>query len=363
MDGIFGAPGPAKRMRRIVRRPMAGLGAISASAAQQYADVMKDCANAKAAKVGYSAVAPGVPGPGTCWLANTVYSDGCAGKAQVATYCAEHNIAGVAPGKVSQRVLEVATTTAGAAGAAAAQAALAASAAQYPWGTYSSSTKLLQQQANAFGAKMVADGKWGSYCRLNDDGKLGAGTCGALRAAGLATPTTCQSYATDCRGTITGGATTTTRRTTTVTQPTRTTTPEVLPVYDEESLLDKLGGATTVIMGSAIAIALGIVGFAIAKKKGLIGKKPRPNRRRRRPRRNPISLSIVDEMKHEGMRAADWSLKRGKGVSAKERGRAWLQQSARLADYHPGRDRSQLERAFKDGWDLRAKHLGYSTAA
>ena len=370
MDGIFGGPGPATRRRIVRRRGVSGLGAISDAAARQYADVMKECANAKSAKAGYSAVAPGVPGPGTCWLANTVYSDGCSGKAQVAGYCAEKGIAGVAPGKVSQRALEVATTTAGGAVQQTAQAALALSASQYPWGVVSEATRRLQQQANAFGSKMVTDGKWGSYCRLVEDGKLGSGTCGALRAAGLATPPTCQSYATDCRGTITGGATTSAGRTTTVTQPVRTTTPEVLPVLsEEESLLDKLGGATTVIMGSAIAIALGIVGFAVAKKKGLLGKpRVKPNRRRvRRNRGTGIHTTAptgrqLDDMKHDGMEAANWSLKTGKGVSTRERGKAWRQRADTLRGVRLDH-LFELERAFKAGWDRRAEHLGYQMGA
>jgi hypothetical protein len=287
MSGIFsGATNHQQHgLRRVIRRRpgFSGLGEVSDSMAAQYADVMKDCANPRAAKVGYQAVAYGKPGPQTCWLANTVYSDGCSGKSQVAAYCAARGIAGAAPSKVSQATLVAASTVAQQASANIAKTAIAASAAQYPWGSFSTATQKLQQEVNAFGAKMVAQGKWNTYCQISADGKLGSGTCGALRAAGMATPPTCQFYATDCKGTKVGkGGPVTTSKVVTVTQPTKTFETEALPILDEESWLDKIGGMTTLIMGGAIAVAVGIVGVAVAKKKGLIGKKVKSNRRRHR---------------------------------------------------------------------------------
>jgi hypothetical protein len=271
MSGIFGST-PAAR-RNGVLGGVSGLGEMSESLAAQYADAMKQCANPKLTKAGYQAVAYGPPGPQTCWLANTVYSDGCSGKSQVVQYCIDKKIAHVKPAMAPAASTTTAMmTTAQQAVANVAASIIGSAKVAYPWGSYSDATKKLQQEVNALGKKMVDTGVWQTYCHIDEDGKLGAGTCGALRAAGMATPNTCQSFATDCKGTKTGKGGTVAKPTTTavVTAP-PAALPEVLPV--DESWLDRIGGIGTLIMGGAVAAALGIVGLAVAKKKGLIGKK------------------------------------------------------------------------------------------
>lgn len=283
MSGIFGNA-PARRLG--VLGGVQGLGEMSESLAAQYADAMKQCANKKLTAAGYQAVAYGPPGPQTCWLANTVYSDGCSGKSQVVQYCIDKKIAGSKPAMAPAASTTTAMmTTAQQAVANVAASIIGSAKVAYPWGSYSDATKKLQQEANALGKKMVDTGVWQTYCHITDDGKLGAGTCGALRAAGMATPNTCQSFATDCKGTKVGkGGTVTTPTTTAVVTAPPAALPEVLPV--DESWLDRIGGIGTLIMGGAVAAALGIVGLAVAKKKGLIGKKKVKSNRRSRPRRS-----------------------------------------------------------------------------
>lgn len=58
---------------------------------------------------------------------------------------------------------------------------------QYPWLVESEETKVLQRRINS---AIVPRG----YCRLTVDGKLGARTCGGARIAGIAPPSTCQSF-------------------------------------------------------------------------------------------------------------------------------------------------------------------------
>ncbi len=392
MSGIFGGTSYARRApRKVIRRHRGhgihGLGAISDAAAAQIADVMKDCANAKAAKAGYQAVAYGKPGPQTCWLANTIYSDGCTGKSQVVQYCVDNKIAGVAPSKVSATTLAVASTVATQAQAAI-QAASVSNASQYPWGAYSAATLALQQKINAAGAAMVDKGTWTTYCRITEDGKLGAGTCGAGRAAGLTMPASCKEFATDCRGTKVGKSGAVAPTTTTYKQPVVTVTPEALPVLsEEESWLEKIGGLPTLIMGGAVAVAVGIVGFAIAKKKGLIGKKVKSNRRRSRARRNPATemvpawqlqrteptqgrpkgqalvgaalQAMKDEYRHEGMKAAEDSNRAGRGVSAKAREMAWRSVAVSIRTPSAKSRLASLKQAFEGGWNTRARALGY----
>jgi hypothetical protein len=72
----------------------------------------------------------------------------------------------------------------------------------FPWGKYSVNTVALQNEINDINAAALAAGKISSYCKLTTDGKLGAGTCGATKAAGVLAPTTCQSFGTNCAGTM-----------------------------------------------------------------------------------------------------------------------------------------------------------------
>lgn len=57
----------------------------------------------------------------------------------------------------------------------------------FPWREYGAGTLALQQQANTWLRK-------NGYSTLKEDGYLGPATCGAARAAGLAVPSTCESF-------------------------------------------------------------------------------------------------------------------------------------------------------------------------
>ena len=57
----------------------------------------------------------------------------------------------------------------------------------YPWKAYSADTLALQKSTNAAL-------KSAGLCPIGEDGKLGGGTCGALKALGKAAPSTCQSF-------------------------------------------------------------------------------------------------------------------------------------------------------------------------
>lgn len=59
--------------------------------------------------------------------------------------------------------------------------------ATYPWNTYSAKTVALQQQTNK---ELQAKG----YCPIGTDGKLGKGTCGAIKALVGYAPSTCQGF-------------------------------------------------------------------------------------------------------------------------------------------------------------------------
>lgn len=285
MSGIFGNA-PARRLG--VLGGVQGLGEMSASLAAQYADAMKQCANKRLVDAGYLAVDYGPPGPQTCWLVNTKYSDGCQGKSQVLQYCIDKKIAGSAPGMAPKGTTVTAMlTTAQEAGAKILADTIGGAKVAYPWGSVSEGTRQLQREVNAFGKKMVDTGVWQTFCQVAEDGKLGPGTCGALRAAygQNAIPNTCKEVATDCRGTKVGkGGSVTPAKTGPVVTAPPSPLPQVLP--SDESWLDRIGGIGTLIMGGAVVAALGIVGTAVAKKKGLIGKKKVKSNRRSRPRRN-----------------------------------------------------------------------------
>lgn len=75
---------------------------------------------------------------------------------------------------------------------------------KFPWGAYSLATADLQKRVNAAGEARWKQGITKGYCQLTVDGKLGGGTCGAARASGIATPSTCREFATDCKGTFVG---------------------------------------------------------------------------------------------------------------------------------------------------------------
>jgi len=66
----------------------------------------------------------------------------------------------------------------------------ATSSGSYPWGVYSADTLALQKQTN----KAL---KEAGFCPTGEDGKLGKGTCGAIKKllGQTAAPSTCQSFA------------------------------------------------------------------------------------------------------------------------------------------------------------------------
>lgn len=74
----------------------------------------------------------------------------------------------------------------------------------FPWMQYSAATAELQRRINDAGAARVAAGLDPAYCKVKPDGKLGPSTCGAARASGVPTPSTCQSFATTCGGELVG---------------------------------------------------------------------------------------------------------------------------------------------------------------
>ena len=60
-------------------------------------------------------------------------------------------------------------------------------ASDYPWKAYSDKTKTLQQETNL---RLISKQR----CPIAVDGKLGAGTCGAIKFVGGSPPSSCQSF-------------------------------------------------------------------------------------------------------------------------------------------------------------------------
>lgn len=79
-----------------------------------------------------------------------------------------------------------------------------ADASKYPWMVKAAATLELQKRINAAGLDRWKKGLTNGYCKIVEDGKLAAGTCGTGRANGIPMPTSCKEYATDCRGTFVG---------------------------------------------------------------------------------------------------------------------------------------------------------------
>lgn len=68
-----------------------------------------------------------------------------------------------------------------------------------------------------------------------------------------------------------------------------------------------------------------------------------------------------DDYKHEGMEAADDSIKAGHGASAKARDAAWSRRKKSIrSSLMTPRTTQLLEQSWKQGWDLRAKSAGYA---
>lgn len=108
---------------------------------------------------------------------------------------------------------------------------------QYPWGQPSPATAALQKQLNAL---LRPKG----LCPVSEDGKLGAGTCGAAKTFGMA-PSTCQSFA-----------------------PVRScgvATPPALPNSTQPT--QAIRGRSALYVAGGI-LAVGVVAFFVTRKKG-----------------------------------------------------------------------------------------------
>jgi hypothetical protein len=113
-------------------------------------------------------------------------------------------------------------------------------------------TLQLQQSLNMVSLKPMG------YTPLVEDGVLGAKTCGALKQFMPASvPSECSSKGFTAPTKAGSGTVSVAKATTAATAPIQTT---------QMSLLS----STKWIIGSSIALALGLVGFAVAKKKGWI---------------------------------------------------------------------------------------------
>jgi len=130
-------------------------------------------------------------------------------------------------------------------------------ASSYPWGTYSSNTALMQRTLNNFLASKGA-------ATVGADGKLGPGTCGALKWAldnggsGFSVPGTCKSFSYDPHLAPPPPP---------PPPPAPTPTPVTNPVLAPTK--PKMTTASMLMVGGGIA-AVGVIGYAIAKKKGWI---------------------------------------------------------------------------------------------
>jgi len=131
----------------------------------------------------------------------------------------------------------------------------------YPWHSYSAYTLALQKKINAeFEAK-------GSVCRVDEDGKLGALTCGAARVTGFAAPRSCKEYATSCPQVEAQIAEQENREPeppAVVQAP-----PPAPPPVVAEPEPQKLSTASMLAAGGALA-AVVVIGYAYAKKKGWV---------------------------------------------------------------------------------------------
>lgn len=119
----------------------------------------------------------------------------------------------------------------------------------YPWKAFSEKTKALQQETNL---RLVAKQR----CPVVIDGKLGPGTCGAVKYVGATPPSTCQSF-TDPAPLSANCA-----------QPATTTPVVSTPVTQNPLLESGMSSSTKRALGFALggALAIGAVMFLRKKK-------------------------------------------------------------------------------------------------
>lgn len=279
---------------------LTGLGA-TASDVTAKADAMKRCANPKLEQAGLAPVGMGPPAGGTCSLAYSMHSSGCPFRGEIQRYCKAKGITatGLRPAvtkthqDIQDRFLQerteaahVALTKLRAGGSASIRAS------DYPWGAFSAKTVQLQKAINEAGRKLTeSKGIPGTapaqdaYCHITEDGKLGPGTCGAAKAVNVPYPKTCQSFATDCRGTLVYPRS---RVPTQQDQPSVVVRPperkdSAAPVVTEPTTTKKLPkskpgflGANALVFG-IVALSVAAVGgatYVVGQKKGWWGKKP-----------------------------------------------------------------------------------------
>lgn len=279
---------------------LTGLGA-TASDVTAKADAMKRCANPKLEQAGLVPVGMGPPAGGTCSLAYSIHSSGCPFRGEIQRYCKTKGITGTGlraavtktHSHITDWMSQQALTQAAQATEKLRQQNMAKQASQYPWNAYSAKTAELQKRINEIGKELATpSGIPGSapanegYCRITVDGKLGPGTCGAAKILGIAYPPTCQSFATDCRGTFVrmgSGTVVKPKRTTTTTSyttPQQQPPPQTEPAKKDLPKLPKSKpgflGANALVFG-IVALSVAAVGgatYVVGQKKGWWGKKP-----------------------------------------------------------------------------------------
>lgn len=121
----------------------------------------------------------------------------------------------------------------------------------FPWRAYSTDTVELQKVTNE-----MLKGK--GYCSIGEDGKLGPATCGAVREmlkqhdVPNPPPATCQSFTAPRKPPCGGGG-------------------APAPALQFEPIVPPKGPSlASIVMGGTIVLAVGVLGYAIAKKKGMI---------------------------------------------------------------------------------------------
>lgn len=126
----------------------------------------------------------------------------------------------------------------------------------YPWRQFSENTRVLQVATNR---ALKAHG----YCPIAEDGKLGPGTCGAVREmldyveGQFEPPGECEGFTVPRKPPCPGAA----------------PRPTIGPLLAHEpymALRKKPLSMSTMVMGGTVVLAVGVLGYAIAKKKGLI---------------------------------------------------------------------------------------------
>jgi len=133
----------------------------------------------------------------------------------------------------------------------------------YPWNSYSSYTKTLQQNVNSAFERMD------SVCRVDEDGILGPLTCGAARATGETVPSSCQSYATECPAVVEQIANQNQQPVPPPPPPSPEPPPPPPPTPTAPPAPAKTSKANMLAVGGILAVAV-VGGYAYAKSKGWI---------------------------------------------------------------------------------------------